>query len=174
MKIMGIDPGLEGAIAVTNDQPMGIEADVSLQDIPILKVGKRRELNIGEMVKIMADEKPDAVFIEKAQTMPKQGVASSGKYMYVFGVLVGICAAFCIPYTLVHPARWKKFMMPDMQKAKDASIMRVQQMYPHIVFARKKDHHRADALLIAEYGKILAKGALGGKDKAEHSGNSEV
>jgi len=57
----------------------------------------------------------------------------------------------------VVPVRWKKSMMPDATKEKDASILRVKQLYPQEAhqFKRKKDHGRADALLIAAYGKMI-------------------
>ena len=42
-------------------------------------------------------------------------------------------------------------MMHDMPKEKEASIMRVGQLYPDLVLGRKKDHGIADAILIAKY-----------------------
>ena len=56
-----------------------------------------------------------------------------------------------VEYQLIHPKTWKKELMHDMPKEKEASIMRVGQLYPDLVLGRKKDHGIADAILIAKY-----------------------
>ena len=71
--------------------------------------------------------------------------------MASYGFLRGVCAGLSIEYHLIHPKTWKKVMMHDMPKEKEASIMRVGQLYPDIVLGRKKDHGIADAILIAKY-----------------------
>jgi crossover junction endodeoxyribonuclease RuvC len=71
--------------------------------------------------------------------------------MASYGFLRGVCAGLKIEYQLIHPKTWKKVMMFDMPKEKEASIMRVGQLYPDLVLGRKKDHGIADAILIAKY-----------------------
>jgi crossover junction endodeoxyribonuclease RuvC len=95
--------------------------------------------------------KPLCVGIEKAQTMPNQGISSSGRYMASYGFLRGLCVGLSVEYQLIHPKTWKKELMHDMPKEKEASIMRVGQLYPDLVLGRKKDHGIADAILIAKY-----------------------
>lgn len=56
-----------------------------------------------------------------------------------------------IPYTLIHPATWKRIMMKDMDKGKMASIVRAIQLFPTVDIGKKDG--RAEALLIAVYGK---------------------
>ena len=144
----GIDPGFSGALAVVSE-----EGEVlGLEDMPVLKVGSRRELNEPAIKDFLKRHKIATVALEKSQTMPGQGIASSGRYMMSYGVLRGLCVGLGIPYQLVHPRTWKKAMMPDMPKEKEASIQRVGQLYPDLVLDRKKDHGKADALLICLYG----------------------
>ena len=71
-----------------------------------------------------------------------------------FGLWLGILAGLGIPHTLVTPQAWKKEMMQGMGD-KDAARIRAQELFPHCVdsLSRKKDIGRADALLIAEYGR---------------------
>jgi Holliday junction resolvasome RuvABC endonuclease subunit len=144
----GIDPGFSGALAVVSAEGKVL----ALEDMPVIKVGSRRELNEPAIKDFLKQHQIAAVALEKSQTMPGQGVASSGRYMMSYGVLRGLCVGLGIPYQLVHPRTWKSAMMPDMPKEKEASIQRVGQLYPDLVLNRKKDHGKADALLICLYG----------------------
>lgn len=95
------------------------------------------------------------VIIENVHSMPGQGVASSFSFGYGLGLWVGIVVALEIPYEMVTPQRWKGVMMNGQGKEKDAARYRAQQLFPTIAdqLARKKDDGRAEALLIAEYGR---------------------
>ena len=147
MNYCGIDVGFSGAIAVL-DEDGNILITI---DMPIIEVGKKRELNEPKIRWILEGFRPLCVGIEKAQTMPSQGISSSGRYMASYGFLRGVCVGLKLEYQLIHPKTWKKEMMFDMPKEKEASIMRVGQLYPDLVLTRKKDHGIADAVLIAKY-----------------------
>lgn len=149
MQIMGIDPGFSGALAVLDD-------DLNLEfvmDMPIIMVGKKRELDESKLSTIFSRWRlrPMTIGIEKSQTMPNQGVVSSGRYMASYGFLRGLCVGNGLPYHLIRPQSWKKAMMPDMGKDKGASIQKVTQLYPELRLTRVKDHGIADAILIARY-----------------------
>jgi crossover junction endodeoxyribonuclease RuvC len=170
MIVIGIDPGFTGAIAVLDK-----EGKVKhLIDMPVIAVGKKTELDAVAIRNLFFEQKGDPllfvesefhVYIEKAQAFmgsgkpcplckkkQAQGVVSTANYMASYGIIKGICVGLNIPYTLVHPKTWKAKMMRDMSKEKGASIVRVRQLYPELDFPRKKDHGRADAILIARYG----------------------
>ena len=146
MIIVGIDPGFSGAICLIESSNV---ATPSLFDMPILK-GRRTELNLIGIRELLS--RADHIFLEKAQSMPGQGISSTGRYLMSYGDIRGICVGLSKPYTEVRPHTWKSVMMRDMPKEKDASIIRVQQLFPDLLFRRKKDHHKADALLLAMYG----------------------
>ena len=152
MYIMGIDPGFSGALAVL-DSDLKIEF---VMDMPIIKVGKKRELDEARLSVIfkMWRSKSINVALEKSQTMPNQGIVSSGRYMASYGFLRGLCVGNGIPYHLIQPQTWKKAMMPDMGKEKGASIQKGAQLYPELSLTRVKDHGIADAILIARYLKL--------------------
>ena len=157
MYIMGFDPGFSGALAVL-DSDLKIEF---VMDMPIIKVGKKRELDEARLSVIfkMWRSKSINVALEKSQTMPNQGIVSSGRYMASYGFLRGLCVGNGIPYHLIQPQTWKKAMMPDMGKEKGASIQKVSQLHPELTLTRVKDHGIADAVLIARY---LRKNILNG------------
>ena len=152
MYIMGIDPGFSGALAVL-DSDLKIEF---VMDMPIIKVGKKRELDEARLSVIFKMWRSKSIngALEKSQTMPNQGIVSSGRYMASYGFLRGLCVGNGIPYHLIQPQTWKKAMMPDMGKEKGASIQKVSQLYPELSLTRVKDHGIADAILIARYLKL--------------------
>jgi crossover junction endodeoxyribonuclease RuvC len=153
LNIAGIDVGLSGAICVMSDKDGHI---VDLLDMPVVVTGKgKRELDEPAIWEVLADWHVDHVYIEKAQSMPGQGIASTGHYLTGYGILRGMCVGLQIGYTLVHPATWKKAMLLDQGKGKGESIVRAKQLWPTVKLDRKKDHGKADALLIAEYGRRM-------------------
>lgn len=152
MHLMGIDPGFSGALAVL-DENLRIEF---VMDMPIIMVGKKRELDEAKLATIFSRWRlrPMSIGLEKSQTMPKQGIVSTGRYMASYGFLRGLCVGNGIPYHLIQPQSWKKAMMPDMGREKGASIQKVTQLYPDLSLTRVKDHGIADAVLIARYLKL--------------------
>ncbi len=147
MNIAGIDPGFSGAISILDHQGALIE----LQDMPVL-VAEKTELNENAVKSLLKEFEVGHVYLERAQSMPGQGISSTGRYMASYGIIRGICVGLGIPYTLVTPQTWKKALMNGMGKEKEASILRASQLYPGVEFKRKKDHGKADALLIATWG----------------------
>ena len=91
------------------------------------------------------------------------GATSSFNFGMNFGMWIGICAASELPYQLVPPATWKGALMRDMSKEKDASRVKAMQMYPKTAkdLTRKKDHGRADALLMAVWAMRVSTRSLG-------------
>jgi len=153
---LGIDPGFTGAIAAISE-----DGRIVVFDAPTVKVRSGRKTHIEMDPAGMVNTLKPFVFrechvwIEKVNTMPGQGIASSGAFMRGFGMWEGVVAALGIPYTLVHPATWKKSMMSGMGKEKDAARLRASQLFPSMAhaFARVRDDGRAEAVLIAEYGR---------------------
>jgi len=159
MVYIGIDPGLDGAIAaITNE-------DLVIIDTPTVKVGKKRQMDAKAAAAILkslrvpkgnkdwiVSNQPQVICaLEKVHSMPKQGVVSTFTFGEGYGIWKGILAAFSIPHELVTPQAWKKLMLSGRSKEKGATILRVQQLFPGADVHLKKHHGRADALLLAEY-----------------------
>lgn len=157
MIYIGIDPGLTGAVGVLD----GSESVV--YDTPIAKEGKRTVYVPKEMDAILRLVKGAAnlhkeqvhVFIERVHSMPHQGVASSFNFGIGFGMWLGIIAALNLPVDKVTPQNWKRTMLHGQQKDKDSARIRAIELFPNVSLALKKHHGRADALLIAEFGRRL-------------------
>jgi len=155
MIFVGIDPGLSGAVAMTDGNA------VEVHDSPSWVVeGKhsRHEYDVAGMTQIIlaviarTENRGSIVAgLEAVHSMPKQGVASSFKFGVGLGIWQGILAALGIRHELVTPQRWKKALMNGQGKEKDASIIVAQRLFPTADLHLRKHHGRADALLLAEF-----------------------
>lgn len=150
--ILGIDPGLTGAIAAITSA-----GNIELHDCPILSIGKKHNCNPAAMAAILRGYQNSSegllVGIEKVHSMPGQGVASTFCFGEGYGVWLGILAALNICHELITPQAWKKSMMDGQVKDKDASRLVALRLFPEVgeQLKLKRHHGRADALLIAEY-----------------------
>jgi hypothetical protein len=149
---LGLDPGLAGALAVL--APDG--ALVALCDTPVLtlrtSLWTKKYYNIPGMVALLqpyAGAGLHAV-IEESQAMPGQGTRSMFTIGYGYGLWLGILGALQIPYTPIRPGIWKKAL--GLAKDKEQARLRAQQLFPGADLRRRKDHGRAEALLLAWYG----------------------
>ena len=153
MKIIGIDPGLSGGIAILEDNIIKV-----LFDMPVMSDGKKnkRQLNSALLVKLIKDNIKDTedtvMVVEQVNAMPGQGVTSMFNFGQTFGAIKGICAALGLPIFLVRPAKWKKHF-ELINSSKDASRTKAIEMYPSISeqLSKKKDVNKSDAILIARF-----------------------
>ena len=152
MRIIGIDPGLSGGIAILDDLKI-----FDVFDMPIMSEGKKNknQLNSAQLVNIIKKHIISGntfVIVEQVSAMPGQGVTSMFNFGQTFGSIKGICAALNLPIFYVRPAKWKKHF-ELINSSKDASRTKVIEMYPSISgrLSRKKDVNKADAILIARY-----------------------
>ncbi len=155
MLIIGIDPGITGAICFFEDRKI-----IDLIEMPNMAAGKKnkRQVNgaqvyneIFERIKNY-NKKDIKVVIEQVSAMPGQGVTSMFNFGQSFGVLKGICSAMQLPMYFVRPAKWKKHYNLINSK-KDASRTKVIEIFPYIStqLSKKKDSNKADAILIASF-----------------------
>ena len=140
MRIIGIDPGLSGAIAILEDNKV-----IELFDMPVMSDGKKnkRQLNSAHLVKLIRDNIKDSkdvsMVVEQVNAMPGQGVTSMFNFGQTFGAIKGICATLGLPIFFVRPAKWKKHF-ELINSSKDASRTKAIEMYPQISdkLAKKK------------------------------------
>ncbi len=153
MIIIGIDPGVSGAISILKSKKV-----IEIYDMPTMIDGKKnkKQVNGSQVTNIIKErlnsEKEVVVVVEHVNAMPGQGVTSMFNFGQSFGVIKGICAALSIPIHFVRPTKWKKHFNL-IKTNKDASRTKVIEAYPEISskLHRKKDSNRADAILIALY-----------------------
>ena len=153
MKIIGIDPGLSGAIAILEDNKV-----LNIFDMPVMAEGKKnkRQLNSAQLVNIIRDNTAStdevAVVVEQVNAMPGQGVTSMFNFGQTFGAIKGVCAALNLPIFFVRPSKWKKHF-ELINSSKDSSRTKAIEMYPSLSnqLSKKKDVNKSDAILIARF-----------------------
>ena len=153
MKIIGIDPGLNGAIAILEDKKV-----LGIFDMPVMAEGKKnkRQLNSAQLVNIIKENTRSdddvVIIVEQVNAMPGQGVTSMFNFGQTFGAIKGVCAALKLPIFFVRPSKWKKHF-ELINSSKDSSRTKAIEMYPSISnqLAKKKDVNKSDAILIARF-----------------------
>lgn len=142
--ILGVDPGLSGALAFYfPDGPHLIAAE----DMPVAG----GEVDVATLAARLRQMAPTVAIVEQVHTMPKQGIASSGKFMLAYGMVRGLVTGMGIPTHLVPPRRWKGHFHLDSNKDKSRALA-LRYWPTSTAFARKKDDGRAEAALLARYG----------------------
>ena len=153
MRIIGIDPGLSGGIAILDDLKI-----FDIYDMPIMSEGKKNknQLNSAQLVNIIKkniiSNGDTFLIVEQVSAMPGQGVTSMFNFGQTFGSIKGICAALNLPIFFVRPAKWKKYF-GLIKSEKDASRTKAIEMFPYFSsqLSKKKDSNKADAILIASF-----------------------
>lgn len=140
--VLGIDPGITGGLAWLYP-----DGTVTTCDIPVAG----GEVDVDSVARMIQGATPTFAMIERAAAMPKQGVSSTFKFGAAYGALRAAVAVCQIPQHLVAPTVWKRHfkLSSDKEEARALAI----RLWPGSgQFARKKDHGRAEAALIARYG----------------------
>jgi len=153
MRVLGVDPGISGGLAVVEITDGGAPVLVECIDIPAIGSGAKERVDVAAIRNFVDRHAPIRALIERAQAMPKQGASSGFKYGRAVGAIEATIALCSIPVEIVEPTAWKRFWkLPG--KDKEGARQKALQLFPtaHAALARKKDHGRAEASLIALYG----------------------
>jgi hypothetical protein len=122
-------------------------------DIPTAGTGAKERIDVLAVHAWIIQHAPQYAFVERAQAMPGQGASSGFKYGRAVGALEAAVTCCGIPLTIVEPSMWKKFHGlhgADKEPSRQKALM----LFPaaHALLARRKDHGRAEAALIALFG----------------------
>lgn len=137
---IGIDPGKSGAIALIHrDGQIAEDWPGDAAGAAEMLLTWRLEFSI------------ELVALERVHAMPGQGVKSMFSFGQNLGQWQGILAALQIPYVMPRPQEWQRGLVnpSDGPDAKARSLAVARRLFPDADLSRKKDHGRADALLLA-------------------------
>lgn len=165
--ILGIDPGLSGALAVVEITTQHL---VEIKSMPVSVVNKQNRLNGADLAAWLNRVHEDGLnfsvhfaYIEDVHSRPRQ----AGQFQFGLntGILHGMLYANFIPFATVSPMKWKAHYgirrTGDETKADKKSEARelAMQLWPDMAheFKRVKDDGAAEAALIALYGARLQK-----------------
>jgi crossover junction endodeoxyribonuclease RuvC len=151
MITIAIDPGLTGAIAAIDDDGQL----VLCADLPVIRDNKLAWIDSNDLtglfLECLQEGRPARIILERSQAMPRQGVSSTFTTGVVMGSILAACQRIAVPLTLVTAAVWKRSM--GLDSTKSVSLDKARLLFPTAELDRKKDHNRAEALLLAEYGR---------------------
>jgi crossover junction endodeoxyribonuclease RuvC len=167
---MGIDPGLDGAVAVI--LPDGVEVHIT----PTITApkGRNRRFDTPGMLVLLERRPIVLAVIEAVGPMPKQGLVSTFRFGMGFGTWLGMLAALRIPHLAVAPQTWKKSILAGTTKDKGAAIQWAQRRFPRVSLlasTRSKVPHDglADALAMAEFARRLQAEGIGRQNKNDET-----
>jgi len=176
VRIIGIDPGLQGGLGILDVNEAGGVAAAWLRRTPTVTVstGKktREEYDIPAMRELLGGflegftPATTAVIIEAQQAMPTrlrgrtQGGRSTFRTGLGYGIWLGLIVAAGVGYSTTRPATWKR-AHGLLGTDKRASRLRCGELFPALAPVRSMDEGPAEALLMA------AAAANGGRHGAE-------
>lgn len=151
--IIGIDPGLTGAIAFM------VSNKSNVYDLPTMASGKgkakvKRQIDPGSLAEIINIEirtpGQTTAYLERMASMPGQGVQTMFSLGDTFGSIRAVLAILKIKTEIITSQSWKKYY--NLSSDKELCRAKAIELFPGAELSRKKDHNRAEALLIANYG----------------------
>lgn len=163
MKVIGIDPGLTGAIVVLSGDEMETFS---------MPLQENKDVDFEKVRLILADIGSGHVFLERAMPLA-MGAKHAFNYGRGFMALELAVKLSGLAVTYVEPAKWVKLMHEGISKdlkPKAKSLIAVQRLFPNLVAkipktpkSGKMHEGVVDALLIAGFGARSL-----GKGKHEH------
>ena len=143
MKVISIDPGKKGSIAIIDEN----ENILHLWMIPLIK----KDYDILEITKIFQfakDKYGDELVggLEKCLLVAISGIKSVASTHLINGVFQGILATLKIPYQVIHPKIWQRKIFEGLnyRDKKEASILFCKRKYPETDF-RATERSRNDS-----------------------------
>ena len=157
--MVGIDPGLTGAVALLRDGEL-----VEVVDMPVVTPkGRKPRVDVGVLAALLRAWEPERAVVERVGPAPGAGVSSMFRFGYGAGAIEGVLEALEVRVQLVAPTVWK----PAMRLGSDKGRARAeaQRLFPALsgLFSRVRDDGRAEAALLGLYGARLALAAKGDK-----------
>lgn len=153
----GVDPGLHGAVAIINDAG----ACVRVVDTPT--VGGVLDVNALFDALDMTPVRT-RFWVEVQHSMPGNRPASTFSIGETYGAIRGILSALRRPYSEVRASVWQRAMLTGVpgEDTKARSLRAAAALFPCEALRTPRGRAldgRADALLIAEYGRRRELGA---------------
>lgn len=163
---IGIDPGINGAVAfIGGDRPR-------VFDLPRHPFEHRLDgYALAALMRQHAPADEDTkVYLEKVHAVANHsgggaGMQQMGSMMKSVGIIMGAIDCTRFPLSEIAPRGWKKFYSLDSDKAKSLALAR--RLYPELQddLKRQKDDGRAEAVLIAHWGRAVTVGSYESQDE---------
>lgn len=147
--ILGIDPGLGGALALYD-----IDGSLEVVDMPTFQLKTKRVIDEYAVARIVDNwsSRIREVWLERVGVRPGEGAVGAFTFGRGYGLIRGVCTANFLTIVDVTPATWKAAL--KVRGDKDESRLRASTLFPAHGgnWPLKKHDGRAEASLIALHG----------------------
>jgi len=151
--VMGIDTGKTGAVGLVSENGAFLAVfDVPLDEVGWIELGNEIEAAYGRPKAVFVEQVNPGVFTKKGQKARTQGVISAFNMGGQYRMACLWAASFGVRWDTVPPGTWKK-TFGLIKKEKEDSRQYARRLFPDAPLERKKDHNRAEGLLIGEWGR---------------------
>ena len=148
-RYLGVDTGCSGALSIL-ESVNGVPTLLDVIDMPTIGTGAKIRIDAIAAAEWIAKYGPSVAYIERTQAFPLQGRSSAFNFGRSTGAIETVVTLCRIPMTLVEPSAWKrKLHLPGKDKEASRQLAIVRFPSKHELFARKRDHNRAEAVLLA-------------------------
>jgi crossover junction endodeoxyribonuclease RuvC len=153
MNILGIDPGLDGALVVLDGRTLRVLAQTLTREL--CADGYVPELMDARVSELCSEHAVTTAVIERVSARPGEGVVSSFRFGVGWGLWRGIIAGRCSRVLEPTPQRWQRIVLRDIPgEGKARSIARAAALPGlELVGGRRRKPHDglADAACLALY-----------------------
>ncbi len=125
MRILGVDPGIRGGLAIVAVEDGAAPRLVEAIDIPVIGTGAKERVDVAAIRNFIDRHQPIRALIERAQAMPKQGASSGFKYGRAVGAIEAAITLCSIPVEIVEPSVWKRFWQTARARTRKAGGSRL-------------------------------------------------
>jgi crossover junction endodeoxyribonuclease RuvC len=158
MRIIGIDPGVTGGIALLLDGEL-----LAVDPLPVRTRlhGSGQQIDGAALMSWIVEHRQGhhcIAILEAVASRPGQGVRSVFNFGHSLGVIEGVLGALGVPYHLVSSPVWKR-RAGLTGRDKTASRSLAGQLFPDHAerFKRVRDDGLAEAALVARFGQEVLK-----------------
>ena len=149
MTILGIDPGLSGALCWMN----GAGDVIQLEDIPVFNDGKgKKSIDALALTTLLIDKRPTHAVIEAVHARPTDSKTGAFTFGRNTGALEALVMGAGIPLMRVSPITWRRFAGLMAGVGKEASLAAALRLHPScrpMLEGKQARHDRAEAVLMA-------------------------
>jgi Holliday junction resolvasome RuvABC endonuclease subunit len=101
MKVLGIDPGINGGAAIIEITDGAAPRLLDAIDVPTVGSGAKQRVNVAGLRQWIQSHRPDYAAVERGQAMPRQGASSGFKFGRACGALEATVACCEIPVSII-------------------------------------------------------------------------
>jgi Holliday junction resolvasome RuvABC endonuclease subunit len=151
VRVLGIDPGAAGALALVQGHT------IRIYDMPSLSVRRGRsdkdEIDGWALMALLRDLQPEVAYIEQVGGIEGQSASSAFNFGRAAGAPEYLLMGMGVRFARVSPIRWKKALR--IKSGKDDARIEAMRRWPFMAAEfRKRRPDFAEAALIAEYGRL--------------------